>query len=267
MTRSYWAQVSRPRPAARLRLICLPAAGGGASRYRDWPAHLPADVEVVSVQLPGRENRFDEPAVEAMEQLVDQLLHGLAGYLVAPFALFGHSMGGLIAFELIRRMRSLNLHPVHLLVSGCRAPHLPSRSPDWHTLPDQEFIAAVGALGGIPPELLAESQFLEAMLPMLRSDCTVVETYVFRPQIPLSCPVTAFGGRNDQEVFPEDVRAWSDHTTGPCRVHLLPGDHFFVNSARSDLLRLVASELGAAPTAPSGAATKPRSRRIRPQIR
>src|SRR6476469_1550245 len=213
MSRSRWAQVNRPRPAARLRLICLPAAGGGASRYRDWPAHLPDDVEVVSVQLPGRENRFDEPVIDAMEPLVGRLLDELAGSLVAPFALFGHS---------------------------------------------------IGALGGIPPELLAESQFLEAMLPMLRSDCTLVETYVFRPQIPLSCPVTAFGGLNDQEVFPEDVRAWSDHTTGPCRVHLLPGDHFFVNSARSDLLRLVASELGSAGANPSGAAAEPRSRRMRP---
>jgi surfactin synthase thioesterase subunit len=104
------------------------------------------------------------------------------------------------------------------------------------------------------------------MLPMLRRDCTLVETYVFRPQIPLSCPVTAFGGLKDQEVFPEDVRAWSDHTTGPCRVHLLPGDHFFVNSARSDLLRLVVSELGSADADPSGAAVESRSRRVRPQV-
>ena len=266
MIRSCWAQVSRPRPAARLRLICLPAAGGGASRYRDWPAHLPDDVEVVSIQLPGRENRFDEPPIESMELLVGQLLEGLAGYLVSPFALFGHSMGALIAFELTRRMRFRNLHPVHLFASGCRAPHLPRRSPDRHTLPDREFIAAVGELGGIPPELLAESQFLEAMLPMLRSDCTLVETYVFRPRVPLTCPVTAFGGLKDQEVFPQDVRAWSDHTTGPCRVHLLPGDHFFVNSARSDVLRLVVSELGSAGADPSGAAVDPRSRRVRPQI-
>lgn len=244
--RSSWTQVIRPRPAARLRLICLPAAGGGASRYRGWPAHLPDDVEVVSVQLPGRENRFDEPPIESMEQLVGQLSDELAEYLAAPFAFFGHSMGALIAFELVRRMRPSGLQPVHLFASGCRAPHLPSRSPDWHTLPDREFITAVGELGGIPQEVLAESQFLDAMLPMLRSDCTLVETYVFRPQVSLSCPVTAFGGLADREVFPEDVRAWSSHTTGPFRVHLLPGDHFFVNSARSDLLRLMMSTLGSA---------------------
>ncbi len=255
MTRSSWTQVSRPRPSARLRLICLPAAGGGASRYRGWPAHLPDNVEVVSVQLPGRENRFNEPAIESMEQLVDQLLDGLANYFVAPFAFFGHSMGALIAFELVRRLRTTSLQPVHLFASGCRAPHLPSRSPDWHTLPDREFIATVGELGGIPHELLVESQFLDAMLPMLRSDCTLVETYVFRPHVPLSCPVTAFGGLQDQEVFPEDVGAWSRHTTGPFRAHLLPGDHFFVNSARSDLLRLLVSALGSAGAEQGGAAS------------
>jgi medium-chain acyl-[acyl-carrier-protein] hydrolase len=244
--RSLWVQVSRLRPAARLRLICLPPAGGGASRYRNWAAHLPTDVEVVSVQLPGRENRFNERPIESMDQLVGPLIDGLAGYLVAPFALFGHSMGAMIAFELIRQLRSRGVRPVHLFVSGCRAPDLPSRSPDWHTLPDPEFIAAIEELGGIPPELLAERQFLDAMLPTLRSDCALTETYAFRSEAMLSCPVSAFGGLRDKEVPPEDVRAWSRHTTGPFRVHLLPGDHFFVNSARADLLRLVVSELGSA---------------------
>ncbi|HKR50298.1 MAG TPA: alpha/beta fold hydrolase [Pseudonocardiaceae bacterium] len=245
--RSCWVQVSHPRPDARLRLICLPAAGGGASRYRDWPAHLPDDVEVVSVQLPGRESRFTEPPIESMEQLTGPLLDGLAGYLTPPFALFGHSMGALIAFELARRMRRMRpegLAPVHLFASGCRAPHLPSRSPDRHPLPAPEFLAAVGELGGIPPELLAEGQLLEAMLPTLRSDFTLRETYLFRLGAPLSCPVSAFGGLQDEEVPPEDVRAWSRHTSGTFRVHLLPGGHFFVNSARAELLRLVGSELG-----------------------
>jgi medium-chain acyl-[acyl-carrier-protein] hydrolase len=252
MTRSRWVQVSRPRPAARLRLVCLPAAGGGASRYRDWPAHLPDDVEVVSVQLPGRENRFNEHPIESMEQLVDPLLDGLASSLTPPFALFGHSMGALIAFELVRRMRLSGVAPVHLFVAGRRAPHLPKRSLDWHTLPDPELIATLGELGGIPPELLAESHILDAVLPMVRADCTVAETYVFRPQAPLSCPVSAFGGLRDKEVSPEDVRAWSRHTTGPFRVHLLPGDHFFVDSARPDLLRLVGSELGSVGATPTG---------------
>ncbi|MGH3823291.1 MAG: thioesterase II family protein [Pseudonocardiaceae bacterium] len=249
-TRSRWVQISRPRPSARLRLICLPPAGGGASRYRDWPAHLPDDVEVVPVQLPGRENRFNEPPIESMKQLVGLLAEGLASYLTRPFALFGHSMGALIAFELIRRLRPSGVVPVHLFASGYRAPHLPSRSPDWHTLPDPEFIAKIESLGGIPPELLADSECLDAMLPTLRSDCTLTETYVYRPQALLSCPVSAFGGLRDEEVFPEDVQAWSRHTTGSFRAHLLPGDHFFINSARQDVLRLLASELLSLQTAP-----------------
>ncbi|MGH3764514.1 MAG: thioesterase II family protein [Pseudonocardiaceae bacterium] len=241
--RSRWVQVSLPRPGARLRLICLPPAGGCASRYRDWPAHLPDDVEVVSVQLPGRENRFNEQPIESMEQLVGLLLDELASYFSRPFALFGHSMGALIAFELTRALRSGGVAPVHLFASGCRAPHLPSRSPDWHTLPDAEFIAKIESLGGIPPELLVESQFLDLMLPTLRSDCTLAETYVCRPQLPLSCPVTAFGGLLDVEVFPEDVHAWSQHTSGPFRAHLLPGDHFFVNTALGDVLGFVVAVL------------------------
>jgi medium-chain acyl-[acyl-carrier-protein] hydrolase len=203
-------------------------------------------VEVVSVQLPGRENRFNEQPIESMEELVDQLVEGLASYLTRPFALFGHSMGALIAFELIRRLRPSGVAPVHLFASGCRAPHLPSRSPDWHSLPDPEFITKIEALGGIPPELLTEGQFLDVMLPTLRSDCTLAETYACSPQPPLSCPVSAFGGLLDEEVFPEDVQGWSHHTTGPFRIHLLPGDHFFVNSALPDLIRLMVSELGLA---------------------
>jgi medium-chain acyl-[acyl-carrier-protein] hydrolase len=244
--RSAWIQVSRPRPAARLQLICLPPAGGGASRYRNWPAHLPEEVEVLPVQLPGRENRFNEPPIESMEQLVSQLAGELAGYLTRPFVLFGHSMGALIAFELIRRLRSSGMAPVHLFASGCRAPDLPSRSPDWHTLPDPEFIGKLEEMGGIPAELLADRQFLDVMLPTLRSDCILSETYVYRPQPPLNCPISAFGGLQDDEVYPEDVQGWSSHTTKVFRAHMLPGDHFFINSALPHVLRLMVTELGLA---------------------
>ncbi|HSV66000.1 MAG TPA: alpha/beta fold hydrolase [Mycobacteriales bacterium] len=239
-----WVRVTRPRPAARLNLICLPFAGGGASRYRDWPDQLPENIAVVPVQLPGREDRLLEPVVDSMEPLVSRLLAGLAGQLDRPVALFGHSMGALIAFELATRLRVLGHEPVHVFVSGCRAPYLPRRSADRHMLPDPEFIASVRELNGIPPELADNADFLDLVLPTLRGDFTLVETYRYRDQPPLRCPVSVLGGLGDSEVSQADLAAWSRHTTGPCQVHLLPGDHFFVDTARPALLRLVSAKLG-----------------------
>jgi medium-chain acyl-[acyl-carrier-protein] hydrolase len=234
----------RPRPAARLRLVCLPWAGGGASGYRDWPAHLPDDVEVVAVQLPGRESRLVEPPVSSMELLVARLAAGLVGQLDRPFALFGHSMGALIAFELAGRLRSMGREPERLLVSGARAPHLPSRrTRDRHTLPDREFVSTVRELGGMPPEVLGSPDLLDLVLPALRADFALVETYTHRAGPVLHCPISAFGGVDDDDVAPGDLRAWSRHTTGPSRSHLLPGGHFFVNSSRGALLRIVATEV------------------------
>jgi medium-chain acyl-[acyl-carrier-protein] hydrolase len=242
---SSWVTVTCPRPSARVRLFCLPFAGGGASRYREWPAYLPEDVEVVPIQLPGRESRFCEPAIDSIEMLADQLTDGISGYLDRPFALFGHSMGALIAFELARRLRRVGFEPIHFFASGCRAPHVPSRSPKRHVLPDSQFVAALRNLNGIPPDLLENAEFMALLVPMIRSDFKLAETYRFRPQGPLSCPVSAFGGHQDDEVTDDDLEAWSHHTTGPFDVHLLPGDHFFVNSSRATLLRIVSSKIGA----------------------
>ncbi|HEY0474886.1 MAG TPA: alpha/beta fold hydrolase [Kribbella sp.] len=244
---SSWVTVTCPRPAARLRLFCLPFAGGGASRYRDWPKSLPDDVEVVPIQLPGRESRFCEPAIDSVEVLADQLVEGITGYLDRPFALFGHSMGAFIAFELARRLRRLSLEPVHFFASGCRAPHLPNRSGNRHVLSDTQFLAALRELNGIPSDLLENADFMDLLLPMIRSDFKLAETYRFSPQPPLRCPVSAFGGRADDEVSDGDLKAWSHHTTGPFEVHLLSGDHFFVNSSRATLLQLVRSKLSWAP--------------------
>ena len=242
---SSWVTITCPRPAARIRLFCLPFAGGGASRYRDWPRYFPDDVEVVPIQLPGRESRFCEPAIDSVDELADRLVDGIAGYLDLPFAIFGHSMGAFIGFELARRLRRLGLEPAHFFASGCRAPHLPNRSADRHVLPDSEFVAVLRDLNGIPPDLLENAEFMDLLLPMIRSDFKLAETYRLRRQPPLRCPVSAFGGREDDEVADGDLEAWSHHTTGPFDVHLLSGDHFFVNSSRAELLRLVSLKIGA----------------------
>jgi medium-chain acyl-[acyl-carrier-protein] hydrolase len=250
---SAWVKVSRPRPAARLRLVCLPFAGGGASRFRPWPAYLPDDVEVLPIQIPGREDRFLEPAIDSMDPLAGRLVEELSGYLDRPFAFFGHSMGALVAFELARRLRPMGREPVHLLAAGYRAPHLPRNQPDRHALADREFLAAVRDLNGIPLELLEDADFMDLVLPTLRSDFKLVERYVYRDQAPLSCPLSVFGGLRDSEVTHDDLAAWSRHTTGHFQVHMLPGDHFFLDSARTALLRLVRAKLdGGTPSGGSG---------------
>lgn len=243
--RSSWVRLPGARQTTRLRLICLPCAGGAASRYREWPASLPDDIEVVSIQLPGREDRFGEPAIDSMELLSARLLDGLAGWLDRPFALFGHSMGALVAFELAARLRTVGLEPVHFFAAGCRAPHRPAPWPtDRHTLPDPEFIEVLRELNGIPGELLENPEWMDLMLPALRSDFTLVETYRYRSHAPLRCPVSVFGGRDDNEVAREDLQTWARHTTGAFAVHTLPGDHFFVNSSRESMLRILAAEVG-----------------------
>ncbi len=243
-SRSPWVRISCSRPAARVRLICLPFAGGSANSYWEWPTYLPEDVEVVPIQLPGRESRFDEPAIDSADLLTGRLLEGLLSYLDRPFAIFGHSMGALIAFELARQLRTKCLEPVHVFASGCKAPHLRrNRSTHRHHLPDREFIAAVGDMNGVPREILENADLVELVLPALRSDFKLVETYRYRSQPPLRCPVSAFGGLRDNEVTQDEIEAWSRHTVGPFQVHMLPGDHFFVNSSRPSLLRLVTEQL------------------------
>jgi medium-chain acyl-[acyl-carrier-protein] hydrolase len=140
-------------------------------------------VEVVPIQLPGRENRFDEPAIDSVELLVGRLLDGLLSYLDRPFALFGHSMGAVIAFELARHLGTMGLEPVCLFASGCKAPHLPrDQSTHRHQLPNREFIAAVGDMNGIPREARVNADLMELVLPALRSDFKLVEIYKYRLQ-------------------------------------------------------------------------------------
>jgi medium-chain acyl-[acyl-carrier-protein] hydrolase len=140
---------------------------------------------------------------------------------------------------LARRLRVMGLEPVHFFASGCRAPHLPAPLPLRHALPDQEFVSAVRKLNGVPLEVLQDREFMELMLPTLRSDFRLAETYTCAPQPPLRCPVTAFGGLEDRDVQRADLEAWSSHTTGPFQVRVLPGDHFFLNSSRATLLSLI----------------------------
>ncbi len=174
-----WLRINQPRPQARLRLFCFPYAGGAASLYRTWPQHLPPTIELCAVQLPGRENRIRESPYTNLVDLVAALLPNLLPVLDKPFALFGHSMGALIAYEVARQLQQHRQIPTHLLVSGRRAPVLPEPEALPHTLPsDEAFLRELHRrYHNIPTVLFEETELRALFVPLLRADLTLVETY------------------------------------------------------------------------------------------
>jgi medium-chain acyl-[acyl-carrier-protein] hydrolase len=229
---------------ARLRLFCFPYAGGGAMAFRGWTPAMPPGVEVCPVRLPGREGRIREPALTRVNAVAEAAASALLPHLDAPFALFGHSMGAFIAFELARLLRRRNgPRPVRLFVSGCRAPHIPRKRATTYDRPEPEFLDELRRLNGTPPEVLRDPELMRVMLPLLRADFEASETYTYAADSPLDCPVTAFGGQDDPEAGRGDVRAWCEHTSAAFTLKLFPGDHFFINAAQGPLLDALSRQL------------------------
>lgn len=241
---SLWVQSACVSEQASLRLFCLPYAGGSASIYRNWGQILPNKIAVCPLQLPGRENRLFESPFAEMSGLVEALGKELEPFLDQPFAIFGHSMGALIGFELAHFIyRQYGYQPLHLFASGCRAPQIPDPDPPIHQLPDALLIEELRQFSGTPEEVLQHQELLQLLLPALRADFALCETYQYRYVKPLPCPISAFGGLQDKEVAQNDLRAWREQTEGTFKLRLLMGNHFFINSARMVLLQAVAQDV------------------------
>lgn len=230
MVESPWFAYTKQTQRSALRLFCLPHAGGGAGSYRDWVAGLAPDIEVVPVQLPGRETRFFERPFESMASLLEALVEALRPFLDVPFALFGHSLGALVGFELSRQLRHDGFRPVHLFVSGYGAPHLPVMLSPMYHLPDAQFAAALAGLNTVPTAILENKELLQLLLPLLRADFAVYERYQYREAKPMNCPITMLGGEADSLVSPDMLAPWAQHTTQPGELYLFPGDHFYLHS-------------------------------------
>jgi medium-chain acyl-[acyl-carrier-protein] hydrolase len=243
-----WCDPSSVRANARVRLFCFPHAGGGAATFRDWARLLPEAIAVVPVHLPGRAQRLQEPPFRALEPLVRSVAGALRPHVDRPFALFGHSVGALIAFELARVLeREYGRTAEHLIVAGRRAPDHPMTHTAAHTLPREEFIDLLLTFNGMPAELLNDEEALDLLIPILRADFEVSETYVHVPAPPVNCPITVLGGSRDPWVAPHELGGWARHTSGRCSVHPLEGDHFFIASARQHVLRVIADALRCGP--------------------
>ena len=248
-----WAVRWRKLPRPRMRLFCMPHSGAGAAVYRPWDPLLPGDVELVSIRLPGREARFHEPAFSHLDDLVPELAGNLMPLLDVPYGWFGHSMGGLVAFETCREIRRRGLpEPAWLAISSRPAPHLAAGSVSVLGLPgqtpardatDEEFAALIAALNGTPGEVRGGTAALAPFIPTLRADLLVIETYQYRPEPPLDLPISVFGGEQDPITSLDDLHAWHVHSSVSCTVHTFPGGHFYLHQIRERFVAAMVRDL------------------------
>lgn len=236
-TSNLWIKFPQPNPHAKMRLFCLPYAGAGASIFRLWPQLLPAHVEVAAFAFPGREMRRGEASISNLDILLEHLLEALTPYLDKPFAIFGHSMGSVIAYELAKKLEQKKFQPQHLFVSGAAGPQVPERIRTLHLLSDKEFVEQLSArYNAIPDVLLKDEALLALILPILRADIQLLETYAYQEGARLNCPITAFGSYEDPEATLECIETWGKHTTATFNSKMFPGDHFYLNTHRELLL-------------------------------
>jgi medium-chain acyl-[acyl-carrier-protein] hydrolase len=221
-----------PRAQARLRLFCFPYAGGNAAVFARWPRMFPDWVEICSLQYPGRGNRMREAPFTSLGPLALDISTAIEPLLDLPFAFFGHSMGALIAFELARELRKKQKgFPVHLFASASRAPQFRIRDRIVYNLPESEFIEELRRLNGTPAEVLENKELMELMLPLLRADFSVAQTYECHEQPPLSCPISAFGGEDDSSVSVPELEGWREQTAKAFSLQMFAGDHFYLQAS------------------------------------
>lgn len=241
--RTKWL-LSQPGAAPRMRLYCFSYAGGSAASYYPWQAKLAPAIEVCAIQLPGRGARFTEPPLRSLAVLVEVLAHVIDGDDGLPFAFFGHSLGGLVAFELARYcQRRGRAMPERLFVSGSTAPRSRALSRRLHELNDADLIAALRQYNGAPAEVLDEPELMALMLPTVRADFAMAADYEYRAGERLAIPLSVYGGDRDPHVRYEDLGRWQDETNEPITMHCFPGDHFFIQSAHEAVLAQLQIEL------------------------
>ncbi|MEV5241987.1 alpha/beta fold hydrolase [Streptomyces cinnamoneus] len=233
-TESIWLRRYGTLKPPRLRLLCLPHAGGSAGFFHSWGRAFGSDVEVMAARYPGRQERIADPFITEMEPLADAIAGELRSFLDAPLALFGHSMGASLAYEITLRLQDQHgVAPAALLVSGRKPPHLLTPRPD---LDDDEVLAEVRRLGGTDAVVLDDPDLRELVLPAITTDFRIVARYAARPGVPLPCPVYAYVGDGDEDVDVESMRGWADLAPQGFGLRVLPGDHFYLAEQRNALI-------------------------------
>jgi medium-chain acyl-[acyl-carrier-protein] hydrolase len=257
--KSPWLVCFQPVAEPTLRLFCIPYAGGGAMVYRKWPAHLPIGVELWSIRLPGRETRHREPAFFRLAPLIDALAHELEPKLDLPYAIFGHSLGALIGFELARHLEREAVGPGHLFVSAHGGPRQAPSSAPLHLATDDQILRRLRRLGGTPEAFYESHDLVAALLPNIRRDFAMAETYRYEDSTPLRCPLTVFAADGDQSDSAQSMSGWADVGSGEHRLVTFPGGHFYWSDDAAPLLDEIGADLRATFGAGVGASRQDRS--------
>jgi surfactin synthase thioesterase subunit len=230
-----WIRRFHPSPGAFARLICLPHAGGASSFFFPVSRSLAPVIDVLAVQYPGRQERRLEPAVEDLHGLADSVADAARSWCDRPVALFGHSMGATLAFEVANRLAATGTAPLCLFVSGRRAPSR-YRDSAIHLYDDARLVAEMKKLSGTEARVFEQAELLEMVLPAIRSDYKAIETYRYRGEKPIACPIFAFAGEQDEDNTLDEVRTWGEHTGAGFALDVFPGGHFFLNTHAPEIV-------------------------------
>lgn len=235
-----WYLEYKKNPSASVRLFCFHHSGGGASSYYPWIDYLSPNIEMIAIQLPGRENRFTEPLNNRVGDIVSQLSTRFAVYTDKPFFVFGHSLGALISFEFTKSIHQLySIYPFHMIISATKAPHLPFRMRNLSRLNDKDLKEQLKIYNGIDERILNDDELLDLFLPIVRSDFSIYENYSYYESKPLPCDILAFSGINDKTVTPEEILAWDKYTEGKFEYLSFPGGHFFLRDKQKRILEII----------------------------
>jgi len=239
-----WIVVHNPNFAAKLRLFCFPFVGGDPRAFVRWAHDLPLTVEVCALNFPGRGTRFREPLFTQINPLIDAIMPALYPYLDRPFVFFGHSMGSILSFEVARRLRrERGLSPLYLFISARHAPQRKHSDPPSYSLPQAQFIERLRMLKGTPEELLQNPELMRLVSVILRADFEINDNYLYSAEPPLAASIKAYGGLDDPYITRTDLEAWQEQTSGSFSVEMLPGGHFFTESAHDLLMESIRATL------------------------